>query len=96
MYIDTLKEIELKEEYSFIFTANGMAIMPFNIDEEGPAFPTMERETKAKINNNQKYELKVLLCACKKYIRKQKNGILLLNIHIDSFISEEKKKLFFF
>ena len=94
MYIGELEEIKLKEEYSFIFTTNGMATIPYS-DEEEPAFLSMEREAKGKIVNNKKYKLKVLLCACKKYIRKQKNGILLLNIPIDSFISEEEKNYFF-
>ena len=95
MYIGELKEIELNEEYSFIFTPNGMAIIPFNSDEEGQTFPIIEREPKGKIVNNQNYKLKILLCACKKYNRKQKNGILLLNISIDTFFSEEKKNYFF-
>jgi hypothetical protein len=45
------------EEYSFVFSVNGLEIMDLGID-----------------NKN-----KVLLCACKKYIKNQKNGILVVN-----------------
>ena len=55
------------EEYSFIFSANGLEIM--DID-----------------NKN-----KVLLCACKKYVKNQKNGILVVNFegkNINHFFHE--------
>ena len=45
------------EEYSFVFSANGLEIMDICINNEN----------------------KVLLCACKKYIKNQKNGILVVN-----------------
>ena len=53
--------VDIKENYSFIFSSNGFLVMP----------------TEAKINE---YNHKILLCACKKYTKEQKNGILLLNI----------------
>ena len=58
-------EIKLNDNYSFVYTANGLAVMP------------IERERK---ENKKIYPNKVLLCACKKYIKSQKNGILLVNI----------------
>ena len=49
-----------EEESSFVFSSNGLTIMP---DKAG-------------------YKFKVVLCACKKYLKKQKNGILLININL--------------
>ena len=56
-----------KDEYSFIFTNHGLALMNFRKDKEEQ-------------NNNVNYKNKILLCACKKYLSHQKNGILLVNI----------------
>jgi len=56
------------EEYSFVFSPNGLEIMDIGIE-----------------NKN-----KVLLCACKKYIKYQKNGILVMN-----FNEKEKINHFF-
>ena len=60
-----MDNIKINGNYSFSYTANGLVVMP------------KERERKEKENNNKN---KVLLCACKKYIKNQKNGILLVNI----------------
>ena len=49
------------KEYSFIYSTNGLVIMP-----------------KKEIDTDNK----ILLCACKKYLKNQKNGILLVNIEI--------------
>ena len=57
-------DIKLNGNYSFTYTANGLAVMP------------IERERE----NEKIYPHKILLCACKKYIKGQKNGILLVNI----------------
>ena len=54
-------KIHLKEEYSFIFSSEGILKLPVEKEE---------------INN--KYKNKVLMFACKKYIKSQKNGILVL------------------
>ena len=59
--------IKLDGNYSFVYTTNGLAVMP------------IERGRK---ENDNIYRHKVLLCACKKYIKGQKNGILLVNIKI--------------
>ena len=58
-------DIKLNGDFSFVYTANGLTIMP------------MERERK---DNAEIYQYKVLLCACKKYLKSQKNGILVVNI----------------
>ena len=58
-------DIKLNGNYSFVYTANGLEVMP------------IERENK---ENEKIYPHKILLCACKKYIKGQKNGILLVNI----------------
>ena len=72
-YSEQLNEIQLREEYSFIFSPNGMTIIPFNFDtEEGPNKFTPKKEPLKNENT------KILLCACKKYLKGQKNGILLL------------------
>ena len=51
----------IKEKYSFIFSSNGILVLPPN-------------------NINKEYKHKLVLFACKKYLKKQKNGILLINI----------------
>ena len=53
------------EEYSFIFSPNGLEIM--GIDKEN--------------------KIKVLLCACKKYTKNQKNGILVVNFENNNCIN---------
>ena len=55
------KRIEIKE-YSFIYSANGLAIIP---------------RKEIEVDN------KILLCACKQYLKNQKNGILVVNIEIE-------------
>ena len=62
----TKNEIEnnIREEYSFNFSVNGLTVMTIEGNKE-----------KENYNEN-----KILLCACKKYIKKQKNGILLVVI----------------
>ena len=63
-YIISSKNIVCSEkEYSFTLSLNGMIVMPD------------QRETKKRIMENNK----ALLCACKKYIKNQKNGIFLSN-----------------
>ena len=59
---DILQE---NEEYSFIFSPNGLETMNIGIK-----------------NKN-----KVLLCACKKYIKNQKNGILVVNFEDTKYIN---------
>ena len=41
------------------------------------------RENKEEQNDNVNYKNKILLCACKKYLSNQKNGILLVNIQLN-------------
>ena len=67
-YEPKLMEI-YKDDYSFIFTNHGLALINF-------------REDKEEKNNNVNYKNKILLCACKKYLSHQKNGILLVNIQL--------------
>lgn len=59
--VDWKKEMDTKinGNYSFCYTADGLTIMPKEIGRKG------------KDNNNKN---KVLLCACKKNIKNQKNG----------------------
>jgi len=52
-----------KDEYSLIYSQNGLTILTMNIKKE---------------KNGKFCNKNILLCACKKYIKKQKNGILLL------------------
>ena len=58
---DLKLSVDIKENFSFIFSSNGLMVMPSD----------------SKINE---YNYKLLFCACKKYIKDQKNGILLVNI----------------
>ena len=58
-YINKTTYDILNEEYSFVFSPNGLEIIDIGIE-----------------NGN-----KVLLCACKKYIKNQKNGILVMNFN---------------
>ena len=51
------------DEYSFVYSQNGLAILPIDIKNK---------------KNNNIITKKILLCACKKYIKNQKNGILLI------------------
>ena len=53
----------IKDEYSFTYSQNGLTILTINI----------KNKKNMKIRNKT-----ILLCACKKYIKTQKNGILLL------------------
>ena len=55
-----------KKQYSFIYLANGLTLLPIN----------------GKMSNN-----RLLLCACKKYLKFQKNGILLLSFEENNNIS---------
>ena len=59
--------------YSFIYSTNGLAIMP-------------REET----NSNNK----ILLCACKKYLKNQKNGILLVNLIYSMNILNKSEKFY--
>ena len=55
----------IKDEYSFVYSQNGLTILSMEI----------------KIKKNKKVIIEkknILLCACKKYTKNQKNGILLL------------------
>ena len=61
---------------SVIYEINGYS---FNLSSNGMMVISNDR------NNN-----KILLCACKKYIFKQKNGILLINIDDDNLEFKEK------
>jgi len=65
-------------DYSFVVGVNGLSLM--NIFEE-------VNEKDETDNKNQK-ENKILLCACKKYTRLQKNGIIIIDTNS---IGEEKK-----
>ena len=69
IFISEKKEInvKLKGNYSFVYTANGLAVMPIE-----------------RIRNTYEdiYKDKVLLCACKKYLKSQMNGILLVDIKV--------------
>ena len=51
------------DEYSFVYSPNGLTILSMDIKDE---------------KLNKIINKKLLLCACKKYIKGQKNGILLL------------------
>ena len=51
------------DEYSFIYSTNGLTPLSINIKNE---------------KNNKIINKTILLCACKKYIKDQKNGILLI------------------
>ena len=51
------------DEYSFVYSPNGLTILSIDIKDE---------------KLNKIINKKLLLCACKKYIKGQKNGILLL------------------
>ena len=59
-------EPKTNTSYSFSYTTNGLSIM-----SNEP-----KKENVSNIKNQ------ILLCACKKYIKKQKNGILLVNMEI--------------
>ena len=54
---------KFKDEYSFVYSQNGLTVLPMNIKK---------KETNEIINKN------IILCACKKYSKTQKNGIFLL------------------
>jgi len=59
------------DEYSFVYSQNGLTILNIDIKNE---------------KNNNIITKKILLCAYKKYIENQKNGILLLtNIEENNF-----------
>jgi len=59
------------DEYSFVYSQNGLTILNIDIKNE---------------KNNNIITKKILLCACKKYIENQKNGILLItNIEENNF-----------
>ena len=51
------------DEYSFVYSSNGLTILSMDIKDE---------------KHNQIIDKKLLLCACKKYIKNQKNAILLI------------------
>jgi hypothetical protein len=51
------------DEYSFVYSQNGLSILSIDIKNE---------------KNNNLITKKILLCACKQYIKNQKNGILLI------------------
>ena len=72
--LESKKEMDIKinGNYSFVYTVNGLAVMP------------IERKRKREENDNI-YPHKVLLCACKKYLKSQKNGILLVNIKENNY-----------
>ena len=55
----------IKDEYSFVYSQNGLTILSINI----------KNKKDKKVIDKKK---NILLCACKKYIKNQKNGILLL------------------
>ena len=64
-------------EFSFVVGVNGLSLM--DIVEEG--------DEKDKNDNKNQKEIKILFCACKKYIHSQKNGIMLIDTNS---IGEEK------
>jgi len=64
-------------EFSFVVGVNGLSLM--DIVEEG--------DEKDKNDNKNQKEIKILLCACKKYIHSQKNGIMIIDTNS---IGEEK------
>jgi hypothetical protein len=75
IYDTNIKRFIKKLEFSFAIEENGLNLM----DVVG------EEDEKDKKNNN-----KLLLCACKKYIESQNNGILIMDTKIG-----EKQKLFY-
>ena len=70
------KIIELyKNEYSFTFNNNGLALISHKENKK------VNIINEQKVDENEYYKDQILLCACKKYLSHQKNGILLVNIH---------------
>ena len=67
------------DEYSFVYSQNGLTLLPINIKDE---------------KNSQIINKKLLLCACKKYIKSQRNGILLImnfeDINIKTFFLDTR------
>ena len=76
IYDTNIKRFIKTLEFSFVIEENGLNLMDV-IEEE-------EDEKDKKTNN------KLLLCACKKYIESQNNGILIMDTKIG-----EKQKLFY-
>ena len=72
--IKTKKTLNVIEGYSFVLSPNGLAIMPREEPKE-----KNEKNKKNKKNKNKQNNNRIVLCACKKYNSKQKNGILLVN-----------------
>ena len=66
-------------------------IKNFVYEIEGYSFTTSLNGLTIMENNVNKNNYKILLCACKKYISGQKNGILLINIYIDEEILDTRK-----
>ena len=75
IYDTNIKRFIKTLEFSFVIEENGLNLM--DVIEEG--------DEKDKKNNR-----KLLLCACKKYIESQNNGILIMDTNIG-----EKQKLFY-
>ena len=67
------------DEYSFIYTQNGLTILSMNVKNK---------------TNNKIIIKKILLCACKKYIKDQRNGILLI-MNMDENDESNIKTYFF-
>ena len=65
--------LNIKREYSFVLTVNGLTEMHNDNDNN--------IDIKDKKSNNKQ---KIILCACKKYINNQKNGILIICFDNDS------------
>ena len=74
---------KFKDEYSFIYSQNGLIIFPMNIKK---------KETNEIIHKN------IILCACKKYCKTQKNGILLImnNDENEDYIRDYDNELYTF
>ncbi len=74
---------KFKDEYSFIYSQNGLIIFPMNIKK---------KETHEIINKN------IILFACKKYCKTQKNGILLImnNDENEDYIRDYDNELYTF
>ena len=72
----------IKDEYSFVYSQNGLTILSINI----------KNKKDKKVIDKKK---NILLCACKKYIKNQKNGILLLTGFEESTKYFDIKTFFF-
>jgi hypothetical protein len=83
---DKIKEI-YKNKYSFILNNVGLALINFKENKN----KNVNIINAQKENENEYFKDKILLCACKKYLSHQKNGILLVNIQ--NILGKDYKKV---